>query len=195
MLLQLVVQDNSPNIQSQILLTTDGADDQTKTLLLIPSTLTEYSPSLLSESIGACHLRLSLYFNFGTMTTLRGNGDKKTDQSRAQKPPLHSSTGQAQTTEARTGDIPNKHNRSFFAVPLYTYFGKQYPPTVLHSVICFVPFVDLLCLASDLHDPVQLLARLWFLRHVQSQKYSVEVANRLPITGQWRILFIWRWTD
>ena len=94
------------------------------------------------------------------MTTLRWNGDKNTDQSRAQKPPLHSSTGQALTTEASTGDIPNKHNCSFFGVSLYTFFSKQCPPTVLHSVIRFVPFVDLLRLASDLDDPVQLLARL-----------------------------------
>jgi len=64
------------------------------------------------------------------------------------------------------GDIPNKHNCSFFGVSLYTYFSKQYPPTVLHSVIRFVPFVDLLCLASDLNDQVQLLARLRFLCHV-----------------------------
>lgn len=135
-------------------------------MLLIPSTLTEYSPSLSSESIEACQLRMSLYFNFGTVTTLRRNGDKKTGQSRAQKPPLHSSTVQAQTTEASTGDIPNKHNCSFFGVSLYTYFSQQYPPTMLHSVIRFVPFVDLLCLASDLDDPVQLLAHLSFLCHV-----------------------------
>jgi len=129
-------------------------------LLLIPSTLTEYSRTLLSESTEACQLRLSLYFNFGTVTTLRQNGDKNTDQSRAQKPPLHSSSGQAQTTEASTGDIPNQHKCTSFGVSLYTYCSQQYPPTVLHSVIRFVPFVDLLCLASDLNDPVQLLERL-----------------------------------
>ena len=94
------------------------------------------------------------------MTTLRQNGHKNTDQSRAQKPPLHSYTGQAQTTETSTGDIPNKHNCSFFVVSLYTHFSKQYPPTVLRSVIRFVPFVDLLCLASVLYDPVRLLVRL-----------------------------------
>jgi len=69
--------------------------------------------------------RRLLYFTIGTVSTLRRNADKNTEQSRAQKPPLHSSTGQAQTAEASPGDIPNKHNCSFFGVSPYTYFGKQ----------------------------------------------------------------------
>jgi hypothetical protein len=33
-------------------------------------------------------------------------------------------TDKKSPTEARTGDIPNKHNFSFFGASLYTYFAK-----------------------------------------------------------------------
>jgi hypothetical protein len=52
---------------------------------------------VLCESIHACQLRLSLYFNFQTMTTLRQKRHNSRDQSRVLQPPLRSYPGQAQT--------------------------------------------------------------------------------------------------